>query len=93
MPMPTFTREEEYLVAAIRSESKGMQAFMWSYVLSGLALAGFAAFYGNVWMMFSAFVVVCGFRVYEEWWQEKWKPIFRSIILKYDEAVRLLDSD
>jgi hypothetical protein len=87
MPAPAFTREEEYLISLLRGDIQESSAFMWSYLLPGLALAGFAAVYDSVWMVLSAFVVVCGFRVYEESFAKKWKPTYRSIILKYEEAI------
>lgn len=87
MPAPQFTREEEYCISALRGDIPESAAFMWSYILPGLVLAGFAAYYDSVLMVLSAFVVVCGFRIYEESFAAKWKPLYRSVILKCEEAV------
>lgn len=59
---------------------------MWSYIIGGAVIAGFAAYYENVVMVLTAFVIVCGFRIYEERFQSKWLPIWRSIIDKYEAA-------
>jgi hypothetical protein len=84
--MPTFSAEEQYLVSVMRGDVKDTSAFMWTYLLTGALIAGFAAYYENIWMMLSAFVVLCGVRIYEERWQLKWRPVTRSVILKYEAA-------
>lgn len=43
-------------------------------------------------MMLAAFVMVCGFRIYEERFQNKWMPLWRSIISKYESAASGTDS-
>ena len=88
MSLPDFTNDELYLFNSIKSQkaSGSSNPFMWSYVISGVAIAGFAAYYGNVLVMLSAFVVVCGFRIYEERYQAKWTPLWRSIFEKYEAA-------
>ena len=58
-------------------------SYMWGYVIAGVVIAGFAAFNDSMLMMVSAFVVVCGFRIYVEHFQSKWTPLWRSIINKY----------
>ena len=57
-----------------------------AYVITGALLAGFAANFESIPMMLSAFVVVCGFRIYEERFQTKWVPMWQSIIAKYEAA-------
>jgi len=86
---PKFTTDEEFLIKFVKSPTAGMQSnsYMWSYILGGMALAGFAAYYENVWMLLSAFIVVCGFRIYEEWYQRRWLPLWGSIINKYEAAL------
>ena len=37
-------------------------------------------------MLLSAVAVVIGFRIYEELFQSKWLPLWRSIIAKYEAA-------
>ncbi|MDB2686917.1 hypothetical protein N9Y42_06865 [Mariniblastus sp.] len=37
-------------------------------------------------MLLSTFAVVIGFRIYEELFQAKWLPLWRSIIAKYEAA-------
>lgn len=86
MPMPTFTGEEQYVISVMRGDVKDTGAFMWTYLLSAGAIAAFAAYYENIWMMLSAFIVLCGVRIYEEWWGLKWRPVSRSIIVKYEAA-------
>jgi hypothetical protein len=88
MPLPDFTSDEQYLINSIRSPkaSSNSSSYMWGYVIGGALIAVFAAYYENVLMMLAAFVVVCGFRVYEEHFQLKWMPLWRSIIEKYEAA-------
>ena len=85
--MPNFTNEEQYLIDSAKVDKGGLNTFMWGYMASGLLLAGFAGFYGNTLMMASAFVVICGFRIYEERHQSRWSPVFLAIINKYEAAI------
>jgi hypothetical protein len=88
MAMPQFTDEELYLINFIRAEkAQQSNSYMMAYLVSGLVLAGFGAYTGSIAMMMSAFLVVCGFRVYEERSEAKWVPVWRSIILKYEDAI------
>jgi hypothetical protein len=89
MPRPQFTADEEYLIQSARSPMAGSDggAFMWGYVGGGLGLAAFAVYSGSVVLLGSAFLVVCGFRIYEERHQKQWTPLWRSIINKYEWAV------
>ncbi len=88
MLLPEFTNDEQYLINFIKSQNAvgGSSLYMWSYVLGGITIAGFAAYFGSIPMMGAAFVVVCGFRIYEDWYQLKWMPAWRSIIAKYEAA-------
>jgi hypothetical protein len=88
MAMPQFTDEERYLINYVRAEKTASNSYMFTYLVSGLVLAGFGAYTGSTTMMMSAFLVVCGFRVYEEMHGSKWTPVWRSIILKYEQAIR-----
>ena len=91
MAMPQFTAEELYIINYVRAKEAHSHEFMWAYLLPGLVLAGLGAYAGSTAMMFSAFLVVCGLRVYEERYQSKWTPVFRSIFLKYDQAIQDVD--
>ena len=88
MPLPGFTDDERYLINRVKSPSANQQSnsYMWSYVIGGVLVAGFAAYYQSISMMLAAFVVVCGFRIYEERFQSKWTPLWKSIIEKYESA-------
>jgi hypothetical protein len=88
MALPNFTTDEQYLINSIRSPkaSFSTNSYMWGYIIGGSLIAAFAAYHANVLMMLAAFVVVCGFRVYEEHFQLKWMPLWRSIIEKYEAA-------
>ncbi len=59
---------------------------------SGALIAGFAAYCENVLMMLAAFVIVCGFRLYEERFQSRWLPLWQSIIEKYENAIHVVDN-
>ena len=95
MPIPDFTPDEQYLIDSLKSPgaTRGSSSQMWGYVISGAIIAAFAAYYASVPMMLCAFAVVCGFRIYEERYQRKWMPIWRSLIEKYEAAVTGSDSD
>ena len=87
MPLPKFTDNENYLINSVKSPiARGPNTYMLTYVVFGACIAGFAAYYGSIAMMVTAFVVVCGFRIYEEWYQKKWEPLWCSIIDKYEAA-------
>ncbi|MEN1681466.1 MAG: hypothetical protein AAGJ46_17940 [Planctomycetota bacterium] len=88
MSLPDFTSDEQYLISAAKADSQGRfgNTYMWSYIVSTALIAGFAAYNESVLMLASAFVVVCGFRVYEETWQARWGPMWKSIIEKYERA-------
>ncbi len=88
MPFPDFTNDEQYLINCAKSTKANgpANAYMWGYVVAAAVLAGFGAYHGNVPMMLAAFAVVCGFRIYEEMFQSKWLPLWRSIIAKYEAA-------
>ena len=93
MSRPQFTDDEEYLIRAGLAPTVYAQsnAFMWGYVLSGVALAGFATYSQSFPLLLSAFAVVCGFRLYEERYHAKWAPLWRSILGKYEAALRETD--
>jgi len=95
MPVPEFTNDEQYLIDWVKSpeSSANSAAFMWGYIIGGIAIAGFAVYHGSIVMMFAAFAIVCGFRAYEEHYQNKWLPLWRSIIAKYESAATQLDVD
>lgn len=86
MSLPDFTDDERYLINFVKSPKAGGSSYMLGYVVGAVIIAGFAAHYGSIPMMLAAFVVVCGFRVYEECYQVKWMPLWRSIVDKYEAA-------
>jgi len=88
MPLPEFTPDEQYLINSVKShKSLGTSnSYMWGYLTGGVLLCAFAAYYDNTAMLVAAFLVVCGFRIYEDRWQSKWMPLWRSIIDKYEAA-------
>jgi len=88
MPLPNFTDDEQYLINCAKSTKVNGQSYMWGYLVAGAALVGFGAYHDSVPMMLCAFAVVCGFRIYEEIFQSKWLPLWRSIIAKYEAAAR-----
>jgi hypothetical protein len=36
--------------------------------------------------------VVCGFRIWEEWHQRRWTPVWRSVVEKLEAAALALES-
>lgn len=88
MPLPDFDEKEQYVIHWMKAhKSAEVNPCMWAYLVTGALLFGFGAYYSNVAFMACAFIVVCGFRLYEEWYQARWQPTFRSIILKYESAL------
>ena len=47
-------------------------------------MAAFAIYFHSMMLLLCAFVEVCGFRLYENWYQGKWMPIWSSIIQKFE---------
>jgi hypothetical protein len=88
MARPQFTAEEEYLINAVLSDKGAPDPLMWSYIVSGLGLAGFAAYHESIPMLLSAFVVVCGFRLFEARAHRGLTVQWRSLLEKYETAVR-----
>lgn len=88
MPMPDFSDDENYLINCAKSPdvSKSSSSYTWGYLIASAGLAGVAIYENNFWLLFSAFVMVCGFRIYEERFQAKWLPHWKSIINKFEEA-------
>lgn len=65
---------------------------MWGYIFGGAIIAGFAAYHGNIVLMLGAFVVFCGLRIYEDRLNQRWIPILRSIIEKYEASATVNDN-
>ncbi len=88
MPLPDFTDDERHLINCAKSTAANSQtnSYMWGYVVAGSVLAAFGAYQSSIPMLLSAFIVVNGFRIYEELFQSKWLPLWRSIIAKYEAA-------
>jgi predicted alpha/beta-fold hydrolase len=88
MPLPDFTDDELYLINYVKSTSANAQSnsYMWGYLVGGAVLAAFGAYQSSVPMILTAFILVAGFRIYEEMFQSGWTPIWRSIIEKYEAA-------
>jgi hypothetical protein len=93
MPLPEFTREERFVLDSLKYSdmTSNYNVFMWSYLTGGTLLAAFAAYYGSIPMMASAFATLTILRIYEERWNSKWSHIWKSVIAKYDTA--LADSE
>lgn len=88
MPLPEFTDDERYLINCAKSTAANAQtnSYMWGYVIAASILAGIGAYQSSIPLLVSAFAVVIGFRIYEEFYQNKWLPLWRSIIAKYEAA-------
>ncbi len=89
MPIPEFTPDEQLLINSVKSPKNmaSLNSYMLAYILSGIILGAFGVYYESVPMMGATIVVLCGIRIYEEWWTSKWMPLWRSVIDKYEDAV------
>jgi hypothetical protein len=88
MPMPTFTADEQYLLNSLKSSAaKEPNVFMWGYLLGCSLLFALAVYYSEIPFMTVSFIVLCGFRFYEDQYSRKWTPLWRSIIDKYEAAI------
>lgn len=90
MPLPEFTDDEQYLINFVKSPAASSEnnTFMWGYLIGGFALTFFGTIRNEVTLILVAFVLVCGFRIYEEFIQAKWTKIWSSIIGKYEAALK-----
>lgn len=90
MPIPDFTDDERFLINYVKSPlaCASASSYMWGYIIGGALMAGFSAWYENAFLMLAAFVVVCGFRVYEERFRSQYVRLWRSIIEKYEVAAK-----
>ena len=86
--LPDFTDDERYLIGSVKSEKAWTNSYMWTYLFCSLVVAGIAAYFENTPLMLAAFLVLCGFRIYEEKQQFKWLPQWRSIIRKFENAIQ-----
>ncbi|MEM1071157.1 MAG: hypothetical protein AAGI63_19785 [Planctomycetota bacterium] len=88
MPLPDFNADEQYLINCIKSPnaSANSGSSMWGYIVGSALVAGVAAYHENTLIMLAAFLIVCGSRIYEERFQSRWMPHWRSIIEKYESA-------
>ena len=92
MRRPKFSREEQYFVDWAKSSTGGQSSDVWAYLLPTALIAAFAVLFQSIPMLVCAFIVICVFRVREEFAQRKWAPIWTSIINKYEEALAGCDS-
>ena len=84
MSCPTLL-QEKYLIQCAKTETSQPNVFMWGYLVSGNVFAGFGAWYGNIHMLTTAFIMVCGIRIHEESSSRKWAG-FGEIIRKFESA-------
>lgn len=88
MPQPEFTHDEQYLISSLTSPkaTQSPSTYMWSYLVPCAVLAGVSAYNKNLSLVLIAFAVLCGFRIHEENYQNRWLPLWKSIITKYQNA-------
>ncbi len=93
MPIPDFTDNEKYLINHLKSSmATTWNSYMWGYLIGGALVAGYAAYHRDINMMLVAVLIICGFRVYEEYHQRRWTPVWRSILEKYEQAATAGDA-
>ena len=88
MPKPDFTDDEQYLINSVKSTQayRHSNSYMWGYMAGAIAFFGVSTYHGNIPLMIIAFAILCGFRIYEEWLQAKWQPLWCTIIAKYEAS-------
>ncbi|WP_010588370.1 O-methyltransferase [Schlesneria paludicola] len=85
MPKLELSRTERHLVDSILEMQVGRPNFFaWGYLVCGGVLAVFAGLNDNTAMAFTAFGLVCGFRIWEERSNSKYAPHWLSLIQKYE---------
>lgn len=89
MPVPEFSDGERYLIGFLKSKTAAdsSKRYMWGYVAPCSIFAGVGAYNSDIQLVLMAFVVVVGFRIYEEVSLSRWWPHWRSIIEKYEAAI------
>jgi hypothetical protein len=86
MPAPQFTADEQYLISWAKSSAATTNPFALGYLAAGIMICAVAAYYDSIPFMVVAFIVVCGFRLWEEWYQAKWAHLWGAIVTKYEAA-------
>jgi hypothetical protein len=89
MPNPDFTPQEKYVISYLKSPAaiRSSASFMWGYVIGSILLAGCGVYFDSVFVLIVAFIVLIGFRIYEEQYQKGWLPVWCSIVRKYETAL------
>jgi len=90
MSKPEFTVDEQFLVNSVKSVEAASSSgnYMWGYVSGAILLVGCGIYFENLYVMAIAFVVMIGFRINEERMYARWQPLWRSIIMKYEAALK-----
>lgn len=87
---PKFEAQEKYLIESVMSDSNaGSDGFFaFSYLFVGVVVAAWGAFNASAAAVFAGLAVVTFGRI-QEWNSDRqWRPVWRSILGKYAEAVK-----
>ena len=94
MPRPEFTSEEQYLISYLQQP----RASSWhpntvGQLVVGLMIGGIAIYNANLAIAICGIVFLLGYRIYEELYQQRYNVIWRSIVDKYEAAIKLADNN
>ena len=89
MTRPQWDAEEEYFVAFVRSSAAKRfgDPFSLGYLLAALVVFGFGVHTDTREMVYIAFAVAVGGRIWEMRAQRPWTMVLRGILEKYEAAL------
>lgn len=92
MPLPDFDSTEVYLVHHVKAAKPYPNAYTTTYVVFGALLTGLGFYHDDRGLMLTAMLTVVGFKAYEQWYQAKLLPAWKSIFAKYEAAIAAADA-
>lgn len=88
MSKPEFTAEEQYVISFVQQDKTGTwHPYVVSQFVLGVALAAMAVYVNSLYLAVCGICILVGYRIYEDRYQSRWTPVWRSIIEKYETAL------
>ncbi|MDB5347677.1 MAG: hypothetical protein JWP89_6054 [Schlesneria sp.] len=89
MARPELTPQETYLLNAIKAHAESVSNVgLWSFLIATGVIALLGAYLNAMPIVFIAFCIVVGFRIFEERNHLRWAPHWRSLVEKLGACLR-----